>query len=128
MRKLSIAMIAAACLSLNGCGPVLESSFELAPESRLPKWFLLPAGLSRSEVSVTMNYYVGGGGRISTFTLLDVREQPRWPAGRPTGQSLRVVFGRDKDLQPRTLTNAPAGVPVRLVITVNGMTEVIEHR
>lgn len=41
-----------------GCKYFPESAFELVNESRLPKWFNLPPGLARSDVSVTMKYYV----------------------------------------------------------------------
>ena len=70
MNKLSIAILAATCLSLLGCDSFPESSFELASESRLPKWFTSPPGLSRPEVTVTMDYYVKSTGRTARFTLL----------------------------------------------------------
>ena len=38
-----------------------EANFDLAPDSRLPKWFKLPPGLSRADVTVTMDYYIPPG-------------------------------------------------------------------
>ena len=38
-----------------GCS---EANFNLAPNSRLPKWFKLSTGLSRADVTVTMDYYI----------------------------------------------------------------------
>ncbi len=38
-----------------------ESTFELASESRLPKWITLPPGLTRADVSTTMSYYICRG-------------------------------------------------------------------
>jgi hypothetical protein len=52
-----------------------ESSFELARESRLPRWFTLPPGVSRSDVSVTLVYYVEPWGSTATFKLLDVKRK-----------------------------------------------------
>ena len=40
-----------------------ESTFQLANESRLPKWITLPPGLTRADVSITMCYYVKPWGR-----------------------------------------------------------------
>src|SRR5260370_28279158 len=34
-----------------------ESTFQLASESRLPKWITLPPGLTRSDVSIKMSYF-----------------------------------------------------------------------
>src|SRR5215475_9136214 len=45
------------CRALFGCARLPESSFELSPASRLPKWFALPPGLSRSDVRLTLTYY-----------------------------------------------------------------------
>ena len=54
-----------------GCRYFPESEFELAPESRLPRWFTLPKGISRSDVTVTMYTYIDSSDRSSTFWLLD---------------------------------------------------------
>src|SRR5438876_4911558 len=76
MQKLSIAVIAATCFSLLGCGVFPESSFELARESRLPKWFKLPAGLSRSDVTLKLDYY-SDADHFARFTLLSVKSDTR---------------------------------------------------
>lgn len=44
--------------SIAGCEYFPEATFELASESRLPKWVTLPPGLARANVSLTMNYYI----------------------------------------------------------------------
>lgn len=121
MHRLFIAISAAACLSLLGCDDIPEASFELARESRLPKWFTLPPGLSRSDVTVTMNYYVKPSGRTSTFNLLDANKK-----------KLIEVNGTQKGLEPlrRKIPQPgfPAGYPTYEIITVNGVVEIIEHR
>jgi hypothetical protein len=119
-RRRIIMLIVAASLSLIACEPRLESTFELAAESRLPKWFTLPPGLSRLDVTVTMNYYVTQSGRTAKFILRDAKKK------------LAEVNGVLKGLEPLKLKNSRSGIPLSdsayEVITVNGMTEIIEHR
>ena len=56
-----------------GCEWFPESTFELASESRLPKWITLPPGLIRADVSIKMSYYVMPCGRSATFILQDTK-------------------------------------------------------
>ena len=104
-----------------GCGWFPESTFALAGESRLPKWISLPPGLTRSDVSLTMNYYVKPWGSSATFILRDRK-----------GQVLTKVDGKVKNSEPIRLKHsspgASPGYPVYEVITVKDMTEIIEHR
>lgn len=104
-----------------GCEWFPESTFELASESRLPKWITLPPGLTRADISVTMSYYIMPWGRSATFTVRDTK-----------GQILEKVEGKDKGLEPLQLKHPPPGFPPGYpayeVITVNGITEIIEHR
>jgi hypothetical protein len=51
-----IRLLCAACNPTRGCA---ESDFDLAAESRLPKWFTLAAGQNRSDATVNMTYYIG---------------------------------------------------------------------
>jgi hypothetical protein len=104
-----------------GCEHFPESTFELANESRLPKWFSLPAGLARPDVSVTMNYYVTPGGRVATFLLHDTKRH-----------TLAKIYGRLKGAKPLGSNGFPVGpdnaYPSFEVITANGITEIIEHK
>jgi len=104
-----------------GCAWFPESTFELASESRLPKWITLPPGLTRADVSITMSYYVMPWGRSSTFILQNKK-----------GQTLKKVDGKEKGLEPLQLEHPPPGFPPGYpayeVIIVNGTTEIIEHR
>jgi hypothetical protein len=106
---------------LVGCEYFPESTFELASESRLPKWITLPPGLTRDDVSVTMSYYIKPWGRSATFILQDKK-----------GRTLTKVDGKDKGLEPMQLKNPPQGFPPGYpayeVITVNGITDIVEHR
>ena len=98
-----------------------EANFELASEARLPKWFKLPAGLSRTDVTVTMDYYIPPWGRIAVFIMLDKQ-----------GHKLAKVTGKQKDYSPNELKNPllgfPSGYPSYEIITVDGVTDIIEHR
>lgn len=48
------------CIIFIGCDPrygFMESSFQLADDSRLPKWFVIPKGYSRNDIKVTIDVY-----------------------------------------------------------------------
>ena len=121
IHRLFIAILVSACLSLLGCEFFPESTFELAHESRLPKWFTLPPGLSRSDVTVTMSYYIKPTGHTATFTLKDTKKR-----------KLAEVSGSQMGFEPLTLKNLRPEVspyyPSYEIITVNGITDIIEHR
>lgn len=120
-RGLAGAGIVAMSLSYSGCGFFPESSFELSPQSRVPKWFSMPPGLSRSDVSVKMDYYVGSSGATAKFTLLTLK-----------GSKLAKVDGKVRDLQPVTLqtrqSKSSSAYPSFEIVTSQGITEIIEHR
>jgi hypothetical protein len=107
--------------AMSGCRYFPESTFELASESRLPKWFTLPPGLTRGDVSITMNYYVKPWGRSATFILQNDRNG-----------TLTKVDANQKGLEPLHLKNPPPGFspgyPSYEVVTANGVTDIIEHR
>jgi hypothetical protein len=117
LNKLFIAILASLCLLQVGCGHFLESSFELAPESRLPKWFSLPGGLSRVDVTVMLDFY--SAPNSVTFTLRDVKK------GRILSE-VNASWSPLKLEHPRP--GFPAGYPEYSLITINGITEIIEHR
>lgn len=48
------ALVIASCSPIRGC---MQSSFTLAPESRLPGWFSLPSGYARDAVTVNLYYF-----------------------------------------------------------------------
>lgn len=104
-----------------GCEYFPESTFELANESRLPKWFTLPPGSARLDLSVTMNYYVMPWGPDATFVLHD-----------RNGKVLAKVSGKVQGggaLGSKGLPQSDGlAYPCYEIITVNGTAEVIEHR
>ena len=52
---LLVALLLASCSPIRGC---VESQFTLEQDSRLPKWFSVRPGYTRSEVIVELTYYV----------------------------------------------------------------------
>ena len=104
-----------------GCEWFPESTFELASESRLPKWITLPPGLTRADASITMSYYIKPWGSSAIFVLKDTK-----------GQIRAKVNGKVKGSEPFQLEHPPngfpPGYPAYEIITVNGITEIIEHR
>lgn len=120
MRKhvfLNIIMVISMTIGITGC---LESSFKLAKDSRLPRWFEIPEGTSRDDLIVTMDYYSTFSGAEAVFNLY-----------KKDGLfSLKKVVGIPRGpLRPQ---NPPPGFPKHYpsyeVITVNGTIDVIEHR
>jgi hypothetical protein len=117
-----IAALLATCLLQISCMLFPEASFQLAPQSRLPRWFTLPPGLSRSDVSVTMSYFTSPSGRTAKFVLVNVR----------TKHTLATVDATLMGSEPIQLKKRPEGFPPGYpayeAITARGITEVIEHR
>jgi hypothetical protein len=67
-RFLAIVTLCISSCALTGC---IESNFQLASEGRLPKWMALPPGLTRKDVSVTLNLYTPLRGPDAKFILKD---------------------------------------------------------
>jgi len=111
-------LLAVVCFANIGC---LESSFKLANDSRLPNFVTLPPGLTHADVSLTMNYYIGPKDRTAQFILRDKNKK-----------IIEKKKGILKCGHPFELENPPRGYPSGNpgyeAITVNGITEIIEHR
>jgi hypothetical protein len=65
---LPIFAICVSACAMTGC---VESSFQLAKESKLPGSMTLPPGLTRADVSVTLNFSALPGGPDAKFILKD---------------------------------------------------------
>lgn len=117
-RFLLVVVLCVSSCVLTGC---IESSFQLAKESRVPKWITIPPDLTRADVSVTMNYYTKFVGNDVKFILKD-RE----------GNTLAKASGKTRGLYPLQLKHPPQGFdhgyPSYEVVTVNGVSDIIEHR
>ncbi len=96
------------CL-LAGC---LESTFNLASDSRLPRGLVTPSGFTRDDVSVTLDFYSSGPAQ---FTLRD-----------KNGKKLAKVTGEVKG-DPIYLKTPPDPLASGYeVIVINGVTEIME--
>lgn len=115
------ALLVIVCFSNTGCGFPPEASFKLASDSRLPKWVTLPPGLTRADVSLTMDYYVKPWGRSAQFVLRD-----------KNGQILKKEDGRMICKEPFQLRNrsqdSSPDYPAYEAVTVSGITDIIEHK
>jgi hypothetical protein len=108
-------------LAVAACGIFPESKFVLSDGSRLPKWFALNAGLSRSQVTVQMSYYISPLGGTATFVMK-----------QRDGSVISKAKGKVRGDHPIYL-GPPTTDPLRQypsyeVVTVNGISEAIEHR
>ncbi|NOX09375.1 MAG: hypothetical protein GXP22_07815 [Gammaproteobacteria bacterium] len=104
-------------ISIFGCK---ESSFTLSLGSRLPGWFHVNSNVSREELKLTMDYYLNPWEAEVIFTLYG-----------KDGNELSKLRS-DISRIPLKLKNSPTGYPKHYpmyqVITINGITEIIEHR
>ena len=122
MRRLALlAFLFSACHSVIGCA---ESSFKLAADSRLPKWFFrLADASSRDRYTVTMDLYVLPAGRSATFKLWDEH-------GRKIAQLTASLAGLEPlTLGPPKIYGQPyddRSYPLFEVMTADGVAEVIE--
>jgi hypothetical protein len=108
-------------LTIKGCELFPEATFDLASESRLPKWVTLPAGRTRAEVSLTMSYYSMPWGGRAIFILQDKNKQ-----------AIEKKNGRTRCRAPFQLPDHPQGFPSGYpnydAVTVNGITEILEQK
>jgi len=97
---------------ISGC---LESSFQLASESRLPRWEALPQKLTRADVSVTLNYYT---------TPLPGANDAKFILKNRKGETLAEVKGKVECQYPYSGWSYPG----YNAVVVSGTTEVLEFR
>jgi hypothetical protein len=118
IRKTKLALLFLIVI-ITGCA---EGNFDLAENSRLPKWFKIPEGMTRGDVTITMDTYLFPTEK-TIFKLWDKK-----------GNKLSVVKGKRFGgyLYPKELKNPPPGYPEGYpsfeVIIANGIIDIIEHR
>jgi hypothetical protein len=121
-------LILVVILSCVACGPIWglpESDFDLPGDSRLPRWFKIPGGYSRGDVSMRVIYYdVPLGGDDIRFDLND-----------RTGKILDQATGvgcRWDPLPARMKPNQYGGFnpgegPRYVIVRVRATIEVLDH-
>ncbi len=110
-KLLLAAILCISCYSLSGC---LESSFKLSDESRLPVWIKLSPKVRRQDVSLTLNYCSNPFGPSAKFILKNRH-----------GDTSERVSGNDK---PIGSSLYQLKYPSYVLVVVNGVPEIIEHR
>jgi len=98
-----------------------ESNFELSKESRLPRWFTLPDGLSRSDVSARLDIYANGSFKVRMIG----------PAGETLAEVNIPIEDRVRidqwEIRGYKTGNPPEDQnPSYSLTTTNGIQEVIE--
>jgi hypothetical protein len=104
-----------------GLGGCLESSFQLSEESRLPKWFSVPNGMDRNVLSVQMDLHSTFSGGKAVFKLYkkgDLLNIKKYTVTTDEQPNIRSV----------QLNSQSSGYPRYKVVTINGITDVVELR
>jgi hypothetical protein len=124
---LLIGVIFAGC-ACAGCDlryGILETSFRLADDSRLPKWFTIPNGYARSDLNVIIDFYISPCPfcKDSVITLYGPPPHNKEIMKKAGKQRWHPLSDRDRyNKYPNT------GYPNYSIITVEGTDEVFEQR
>jgi hypothetical protein len=106
---------------LTGC---LESSFQLSSDSRMPKWFIYPERMPRSDLSVTMDLYSSHSGGKDVIKLLQ--------KDKIFALQKHTITPQMQNTECVELKSPPAGFPKGYpcykVLKINGITDIIELR
>ena len=96
-----------------------ESNFDLASQSRLPRWFTLPDGLNREDVNVKLLYYI-------PFPFFKENVKAIFVGPPPDYETIEEKIGIAKahPKAPKNRTQYPRYKTINFV----GVEEVIEHR
>ncbi len=102
----------------------VESEFQLPPQSRLPMWFAIPQSYSRNDLNVTITFY--------THPLFEnkVRMIVYGPAPERRKLMEKIGVSRWHPITEQQFKQQQGyGVyPSYLIITVDGIEEIFEHR
>jgi hypothetical protein len=113
-------LLLACCNPMRGCP---ESELNLRPGSRLPRWFSLPAGLSRDDVNVKVTFYATQGALDDA--VMELVDQNGRSLATATGQMCWHPVMLDKVNPHGGLDQS--SFPAYVIITVHGITEVTEQ-
>lgn len=128
-RRARVRIVVLLCILVVACSPVrgcVESSFELAPESRLPDWLNVPSDMPREAVTLRISNYVPFSDMIDNTVLVvtiagELREFTAKHWWHPRTQ-------RQLDAYYETEPRPKFPHPTYVVIEVEGQIDVIEHR
>jgi hypothetical protein len=126
MKHISLAIvllgITASCMDRHG---VMEASFRLRDDSPLPSWFILPSGMSRDQVSVTITEYAEYEATITPeWKMRFVIQDNRHWFFNTIQEQMGIGYWHPDSLRQ----NPPGGTyPHWIIIEVNGTKEVYEQ-
>jgi hypothetical protein len=106
---------------LCSCNPrygFIESDFRLSSESRLPKWVDIPSGYSRQDLTMTITFY--------THPFLSKVKMVVYGPG-PEHKVINETIG-DQWYHPITKKQPGYVYPRYIIISVNGIKEIFEHK
>jgi hypothetical protein len=118
IKKRWVTLTIALLFILAACDLFPESMFQLAPESRLPRWYVFPKGVERKDVSLEMRYYIVPKPKVM-FILERVN-------GRRISKIESISLG--PSMNSKGKERSPGEYPSYKVVKVNGVVDVIEHR
>lgn len=126
MKIIASIFLLAFLLLLTVCSPVrgfIEAEFTLSPESKLPAWYSeLPTGYKREDVKIHLQYYTPLFDVDNTVLL--VKNKDGFTLFKETG-----MFVHHLEYWKWAHEDWPARAhPGYVKITINGLTEIIEHK
>lgn len=115
----ALVLLVAACHPVRGCA---ESQFLLEEGSRLPVWFAVPPGIPRMKLEVALVYYgpLLPGPRTATIEL-------REKGGRVLERVVATLAGTAPQTMESDSGVGPRPYPLYEVLTVDGVSDVVEH-
>lgn len=108
--------------SIVGC---LESRFQLSSESRLPKWFAVDNEMRREDLLVHMELHSTFSGGKAVFTLSQKNKLFHIQEYTITSEEQPGIRSEQLKSPP---DGSPKGYPRYKVVTINGITDIIELR
>jgi hypothetical protein len=112
-------VLCAACQPVHGC---VDGRFELAPDSRLPRWFTLPSA-DRKDIQVELLYRSSPGSGLRVVFVMQGLD------GRPIDRATGGMCWHPATHWTPNPDGAfvPVPYPHYVIVSVRGVVEVIEH-
>lgn len=122
MRNIRKAVLVA-CILFSACELFPESVFMLSSESRLPRWFQIPEGIARSQLTVEMSYYYDH----VKFVFADERSNRRIATVR--GKVIESPSVVPISMEPPLGAGVAVGARAHFsIVKMNDIVEIIVHK
>jgi hypothetical protein len=108
------------CISIRG-GGFLESSFELSSASRMPNWLGLSQKQEREDIILVLNYYSNAKAKVTIWKKFGFIRMPiKWKWGQSQHHPAYWEWAHE---------DWPTRIhPGYVNVTINGITEIVEHK